>query len=110
MCSDYACFYALFHQFKFSYQAANAVGYLTGTLISFALNRVFTFGMRDKPGARLIFFLATAAIGYAFSAALLWSMVDLFGLDARIAKLLTLPLVVVLQFTLNKRITFRAIN
>ena len=38
---------------------------------------------------------------------LLWLLVQHLGVDARLAKLLTLPVVVVLQFTLNRRLTFR---
>jgi putative flippase GtrA len=90
------------------YQAANALGYLAGTLVSFALNRVLTFKQRDRVGQRLAMFLAVAGLGFASSAALLWLLVDLAHLDARIAKLLTLPVVVVLQFSLNRRFSFRA--
>ena len=90
------------------YQAANALGYLAGTLASFALNRVVTFKQRDRVGQRLAMFLAVAGLGFAASAALLWGLVDLAGLDARLAKLLTLPVVVVLQYSLNRRFSFRA--
>jgi putative flippase GtrA len=76
--------------------------------MSFALNRIFTFGMRDRALQRLAMFLMVAGIGFAASALLLWLLVDLANVDARIAKLITLPMVVVLQFSLNRRITFKA--
>ena len=88
--------------------AANLLGYLAGTLLSFALNRVLTFGMRDRVAQRLAMFLGVAAIGFGASAALLALLVDVFHVDPRIAKLLTLPMVVVLQFTLNRKLTFNA--
>jgi putative flippase GtrA len=90
------------------YQGANLLGYLAGTLMSFALNRVFTFGMRDRTMQRLAMFLGVAAVGFAASAAMLWALVQGFHLDPRLAKVLTLPMVVVLQFTLNRRLTFQA--
>jgi putative flippase GtrA len=90
------------------YQGANLLGYLAGTLLSFALNRVLTFGMRDRVAQRLAMFLGVAAIGFGASAALLALLVDVFSVDPRIAKLLTLPMVVVLQFTLNRKLTFNA--
>jgi putative flippase GtrA len=90
------------------YQASNALGYLAGTLVSFALNRVFTFKMRDRVLQRLGTFVFVAAIGFSTSAILLWLLVEWAGLDARIAKLLTLPIVVVLQFLLNRRTTFKS--
>lgn len=88
------------------YQTANILGYLAGTLVSFLLNRIITFGMRDQVLRRLFLFLGVASIGYLASAALLWMLVDLISVDARWAKVLTLPLVVILQFYLNRRITF----
>ena len=56
---------------------------------------------------KLLAALTVAAVGFAASALILWLLVDLAGLDARWAKLITLPMVVVLQFSLNRRITFK---
>lgn len=105
--TDYAVFY-LTVTAGLPYQGANALGYLAGTLMSFALNRVFTFGMRDQVLQRLSRFVGVAGVGYAASALMLWVLVQWLLVDARIAKLLTLPVVVVLQFSLNRRITFKA--
>jgi putative flippase GtrA len=105
--TDYAVFYATVTA-GMPYQGANALGYVAGTFMSFALNRVFTFGMRDQVLQRLGRFLGVAAVGYLASALMLLVLVQWLMVDARIAKLLTLPLVVVLQFSLNKRITFKA--
>ncbi len=104
--SDYAIFrFALY--VGQGYQAANAIGYLAGTLVSFVLNRKITFGVRDKVYRRLALFLCAAGIGYLVSAALMWLFVERGGLDARLAKILTLPVVVALQFSFNRWITFR---
>lgn len=89
------------------YQVANAAGYAAGTLISFFLNRTVTFKVRDRVGARLAMFGAVAGFGYAASAVALWALIDGAGLDAAIAKAATLPVVAVLQFSLNRWITFR---
>ena len=90
------------------YQYANGLGYLAGTLGSFLLNRIFTLGVLDQMLRRLLTFLAVASIGFAGSVAMLWVLVDVFSLDARLAKLITLPLVVAIQFSLNRLITFKA--
>lgn len=107
--TDYAVFYAALAG-GFWYQYANGLGYLAGTLVSFSLNRIFTFAMRDRVLQRLAMFLVVAGLGFATSALLLWLLVDVAGLDARVAKLITLPVVVVLQFSLNRRLTFRAVS
>lgn len=133
--TDYLIYYSAL-TFGLWYQAANILGYLSGTLISFFLNRKITFGIHDKIGRRLLSFLGVAAIGFFVSALMLWVMVDIMSIsteisklvsltsklitlpdyflqyltennaDAKIAKLLTLPVVVIIQFSLNRRLTF----
>lgn len=105
VCTDYAVFYMLV-SIDIWYQYANLLGYLAGALTSFSFNRVFTFALRDRVLQRLAMFLMVACTGFFASALLLWVLVDKGQCDARLAKLLTLPLVVALQFSLNRRITF----
>lgn len=89
------------------YQSANLVGYASGTLASFLLNRHYTFQTYDDPWRRLALFLGTAAVGYAASALALWLLVERAGLEPFMAKLATLFLVLVIQFSLNRAVTFR---
>ena len=103
--ADYFFFYSAL-AIGIWYQGANLFAYFLGTLISFFLNRKITFDLQDQVARRLFFFLVIAAIGFCLSALMLWLMVDEMSLDPKIAKLLTLPLVVLLQFSLNRRITF----
>ncbi|MEQ1531824.1 MAG: GtrA family protein [Methylococcales bacterium] len=107
--TDYSAFYFIF-TLTGRYQEANAIGYLAGTLVSFVLNRKITFGVRDQLFRRLALFLGVASLGFLTSALLLWGIVDILKIDARLAKLITLPVVVVLQFSLNRLITFRKIK
>lgn len=104
---DYAAFLAL-GALGVHYQAANIAGYALGTLVSFLLNRLLTFKLRDRVGQRLALFFAVAGTGWAASALLLLLLVGSAGMDEAIAKAVTLPIVAILQFTLNRRITFRA--
>jgi len=90
------------------YQWANAAGYAAGTLVSFVLNRHFTFRTYDNTLRRFGLFLAAALTGYLVSSGLLWLLVEQLGVNVFIAKLLTLAVVLVLQFSLNRAITFRA--
>lgn len=103
--TDYFVYYSAI-AFGLWYQIANVFGYLSGTLVSFFLNRKITFGVRDKLVYRLTIFLGVAAIGFLASALMLWLIVDFMAVDAKIAKLLTLPVVVLIQFFMNRRITF----
>jgi len=104
--TDYSIYFAAL-TFGLWYQVANILGYLCGTIVSFFLNRKITFAVHDRMGYRLAIFIGVAVIGFSASALMLWLLVDVMTVNAKIAKLLTLPVVVVVQFSLNRRITFR---
>jgi putative flippase GtrA len=104
--TDYIVFFSVL-TLGLWYQGANLLGYLAGTLISFFLNRIVTFNVRDKIAQRLTRFLGVAAVGFSVSALLLWLMVVFVSIEPKIAKLLTLPVVIILQFALNRKITFK---
>jgi putative flippase GtrA len=104
--ADYVSFY-IFLTLGVNYQIANAAGYLVGTLVSFTLNRRITFGVHDRIALRLVLFVTVAAVGYVTSALILWFLVEHLIVGAPYAKLLTLPVVVGVQFSLNRWVTFR---
>lgn len=89
------------------YQLANIIGYSLGTCLSFFLNRVITFGVRDAPVRRFLSFVSVAAFGYLISTCLLWVAVEILRLDPVVSKGLTLIAVLVIQFSMNTLITFR---
>lgn len=103
---DYAV-YLIALSAKTPYQFANAFGYVAGTAISFALNRRFTFAILDRPAQRIVLFFCVAVAGYTTSAFLLWQFVERAGIHAAWAKALTLPAIALLQFALNRSVTFR---
>ncbi len=92
--------------YDFSYQVANAYGYLFGTCVSFVLNRKLTFQVSDQVLRRFLIFLGVAIFGFLLSAVMLWLMIDVCNISQVMAKFLTLPLVLGIQYTLNRRITF----
>jgi len=51
-----------------------------------------------------------AGIGYTASAFLLWFFVELSNFDVQYSKLMTLPIVAILQYLLNRNITFQKNN
>jgi len=98
--------YLILLKFGFPYLSANALGYLFGTMVSFLLNRKITFGVADKIAKRLALFLAVALVGFSSSFIILWVLVDMLTIDNKIAKIITLPFVVITQYILNKKFTF----
>jgi putative flippase GtrA len=89
------------------YQVANGIGYASGTLLSFASNVLFNFKTRDWLPLRFASFCAIAFIGWASSAGVLYVTVARLGLDKYLAKLMTLVVAVVIQYNLNRLVSFR---
>lgn len=89
------------------YQAANAVGYSSGTLLSFILNARFNFRVTDKIPLRLTSFFSIAFLGWLVSAGLLHLLIGRFNFDKYLSKFATLIVVVLLQYNLNRLLSFR---
>jgi putative flippase GtrA len=89
------------------YQIANGIGYAAGTALSFALNARFNFKTLNWLPLRLISFFSVATLGWATSAGFLHITVRRMGLDKYLAKVLTIFVVVPLQYNLNRLFSFR---
>ena len=83
------------------------IGYLFGTLTSFFLNINFNFKIKDKIKSRLILFFLVAFIGALTSSIFIHFASNVFAFDARISKLLSLIIVFLVQYLLNKSLTFK---
>jgi putative flippase GtrA len=91
----------------FNYLAANFIGYSAGTCTSFILNRKYNFKKLNLVYHRFLSFVTIAGVGFATSAILLYIFVNEFDLSAEYAKFLTLLPVMIFQFKLNRRYSFR---
>lgn len=103
---DFAVF-SLVLNFGAHYQLANLAGAVGGLLLSFVLNRAFTFGVLDAPWRRFAMFCAVGLVGYVLGSATLHVLVEAVRLNPYIAKALSMVVVVASQFSLNSIITFR---
>ena len=104
---DFGIYSLLVKTGTLDYQAANATGYASDTLLSFFLNARFNFRVTDKIALRLLSFFGVALLGYFASAATLQLLIGHFGFDKYLSKAATLFVVVGLQFNLNRLISFR---
>lgn len=89
------------------YQISNVTGYLSGTIVSFVLNRKFTFQIYDFVIKRFFSFISVALVGYLISSFVLYLLIGIFEINKIISKILTLFIVLIIQFTLNQKITFK---
>jgi putative flippase GtrA len=104
---DFGVYSLLVKTGLFDYQAANAVGYSSGTLLSFFLNARYNFRVTDRIALRLACFFGVAFVGWLASAVTLHLLIEILGWDKYQAKAATLAIVVLLQYNLNRLISFR---
>jgi putative flippase GtrA len=104
------CYALLVTYAGFNYQAANAIGYGAGTLLSFLLNAWFNFRVADRLALRLACFLGVAVAGWMLSAALLELLVGRWHWHAVVAYGVVLTAVLLFQYNLNRLVSFRRIN
>lgn len=102
---DFGTYAALVNLCGLHHQIANGVSTTCGIITSFCLNAAFTFQTRDRLGLRFLAFYGVGLFGLALSATTLWVLVDRLGLDKNWSKLAT-AYVVIVQYNLNRRISF----
>ncbi|MDN4481935.1 GtrA family protein [Demequina lignilytica] len=90
--------------------AANTTSTFTAMVLSFAANSVLNFKVTDRIVARFLSFALVTGAGYVVSTLILLVLIDGLGANALVAKGATLPVVLLLQYTLNKKITFATAN
>ena len=104
---DFVVYALLANVFVMHYQTANFLSVSFGIINNFFLNRQFNLKTKNRVLTRLFSFYVVGILGWALSALCLWLFVEKICLDALVAKLGTIFFVIVVQFSLNKCITFR---
>lgn len=103
---DFVAFLVLYNSLGVNPSVATAISISLGIINNFVLNVLFNFRTRTHIFKRFMSFYAVGLLGILVSIAMIFILHDCMGLDANIAKLLSIPVIVVIQYTLNKHITF----
>ena len=101
---DFGFYSLLSHWIPFLW--ANIISVHCGIFCSFILNRNCNFKVKDNTGKRFISFYLVGLVGLGLSELLLYLLTDKLEWNHIIAKLLTVVVIALFQFTLNKLITF----
>jgi len=84
---DFTIFSLLYRTKLLDYQGANAIGYASGTLLSFILNARFNFRVADKLTLRLASFFGVAFLGWLVSFGLLYLLIGFVMIALAISRL-----------------------
>ena len=89
------------------YQLANFISISFGIVNNFFWNYFFNFKTHDHLLVRLASFYCVGMFGWSLSAGCLWLFIEQLHLNVLVAKLGTIAFVTIVQFCLNKFITFK---
>ena len=104
---DFGIYTALCYWDVMPYLVTNIISIHVGIFTSFVLNRSINFKVKDKVTMRFLSFYAVGLTGLGISELMLYLMVTVGGLNQVLCKLLSIVVVALVQFLLNKYITFR---
>ena len=103
---DMGIFYVLHEMFEVNYIVTNIISSTFGVINNFILNSLITFKVKDKLLVRFASFYLIALVGMALSSGLLVLMIDGMKMDSMLAKMISVLIVALFQYILNKKLTF----
>lgn len=104
---DFIIFYLLYNKLNADVVIANIISVSAGITNNFILNTFFNFKKKDRIGTRFFSFFTVGIAGLLLSNLIIFIFHSKAGLDATLVKFISIPPVVVFQFILNKKISFR---
>ena len=104
---DFAIYTLLCYFDIMPYLWANVISIHVGIFTSFILNRQINFKVKNKTVLRFVSFYTVGLVGLGISELLLFLMVTIGGMNELVCKLISIVVVALIQFGLNKYITFK---
>ena len=103
----YAIIFTAMYGLDFSPVAANASGYGVGLLISYWLNRVYTFRSSSAVGSEAFKFVAVVGLAYLINLAVLLLWTKVFGFHEGVGQVVAGGAYIVSSYSLNKYFVFQ---
>jgi putative flippase GtrA len=103
---DYLLFLVLFNAVGLHEQVANAISTTAGITNNFVLNARFNFRRSDRIVMRFLRFYAVGIAGIGLTFVLLHVFSGWLGINPNLVKAASLPIVLLFQYTLNKKWSF----
>ncbi len=104
---DFIIYTILVSYYPEYYQMINVFSTSVGIVNNFLFNAFLNFKVRNRMLLRFFSFYCVGAIGILIAAGLLYLFVECMSVHPVIAKLITIFVITLVQFSLNKYVTFR---
>lgn len=104
----YAIIFSAMYWFGMSPVASNVLGYAIAIMVSFLLNKFFTFRSSGSGKRELVRFLAVFLLAYGANLAALHAAVEILGINAFVSQVLAGIFYTLTSYTLSKLYVFQA--
>lgn len=102
-CVIFSCMYLA----GMSPEASNVAGYAVGLVVSYMLNRNFTFNSTQARRKEIVRFVAVFAVAYALNFAALLALIHQFGMHKGLSQIVAGMIYVGSSFLMNKYYVFK---
>jgi len=107
---DYILFAIFLNVFNWNILVSNLTSVSAGIINNFILNTLFNFKTKDHIIRRFLSFYTIGLVGLGLSTIILKVFAENLGFNALIVKLASIVIVVIVQYILNRLISFREIK
>lgn len=104
---DLIVYLVLFNLVSLPAVVSTIVSVSAATVFGFIMNIIFNFKVYDKLFLRFLSYSSVSGVGIVLSAGFLYFFHDVAGFDGNLIKVLSLPVIFLTQYLLNKTISFR---
>jgi putative flippase GtrA len=104
---DFLIFTLLIKYFDFAFIKSNVISVTGGITTSFILNRNLNFNLKDKTRIRALSFFIIGLSGMFVSSLILGFLIHILPISIFYLKIISAFFVVLMQFILNKYLTFK---
>lgn len=103
---DVLIYYFVYNKLQFNATLSTVISVGISTIYGFLMNVRFNFKTQGRVKMRFALYASVSFTGLVASALLLFVFADTLGFNGNIIKILSLPFIFVLQYSLNKIFTF----
>jgi putative flippase GtrA len=103
---DVSIYIVLFNIFDLPALISTSISIAVATVYAFTLNKVYNFQVKGNTFLRLLSYSLVSGVGLLISLTLLYIFTEVKGYDGNLIKIISLPIIFVVQYVLNKKITF----
>jgi len=88
------------------YQLATAVSLITTVILSYFLNKYFTFRQKERSGREIVVFCLVYLVSYVINNLMLYVLKDMWEINQYLSQLICVPIITIISFIGHNKFSF----